>query len=209
MKMFKYLNIILGAALFMGVASEAVAGEKDVLHKMIFEQKSLSAEYAQTVYSAENKVLQEQTGQMFLLRPNYFRMDTVEPDSATIVADGHDVYSYDEMLEQVTIYSFEQQLVSSPLMLIISDDGKLWDDYTVTRSSHDSFSVLPKSQNGNVHSMTLTFNDDNTLKELRFVEKDGKYSIYSFIPIKDSVPTPADFKYVIPEGVTVDDQRTK
>ena len=94
-------------------------------------------------------------------------------------------------------------------MLIISDDGKLWDDYTVTRSSHDSFSVLPKSQNGNVHSMTLTFNDDNTLKELRFVEKDGKYSIYSFIPIKDSVPTPADFKYVIPEGVTVDDQRTK
>ena len=207
--MFKYLNIILGAPLFMGIASDAVAGEKEVLHKMIFDQKSLSAEYAQTVYSAENKVLQEQSGQMFLLRPNYFRMDTVEPDSATIVADGHDVYSYDEMLEQVTIYGFEQQVVSSPLMLIISDDAKLWDDYTVTRSSHDSFSVLPKSQNVNVHSMTLTFNDDKTLKELRFVEKDGKYSIYSFTPIKDSKPTPADFKYVIPEGVTVDDQRTK
>lgn len=207
--MNRHLNILLGTVLLIGAASDAAAGDDTLLHKMIFEQKSFSADYAQTVYSSDNRVLQEQSGQLFLLRPNYFRMDTVEPDSATIVADGHDVYSYDEMLEQVTIYGFEQQVVNSPLMLIISDDSKLWNGYTVTRSAHDTFSVMPKSKNGNVQSMTVKFSEDNRLSELRFEEKDGKYSVYSFTPMKDSSLTPSDFKYVIPEGVTVDDQRSK
>ena len=207
--MVKHLKYILGAALVLGLTSEAVAGDREVLHKMIFEKKSLSVNFAQTVFSADNKVLQEQSGQLFLLRPNYFRMDTVEPDTSTIVADGSDVYSYDEMLEQVTIYSFRQQLDRSPLMLVISDDESLWNEYSVTRGSMDSFTVMPKNQNANVKSMSLSFGQDNGLKELRFVENDGKYSIYNFTPIKDSELTPSDFKYAIPEGVTVDDQRSK
>ncbi len=196
------------AALALALAGTAGASDRDVLHDLIFGGKSLCADYAQTVYAKDGRVLQEQSGQIYLLRPNYFRLDTAEPDASTIVADGTDVWSYDEMLGQVTVYSFSRQIAGSPLMLLISEDDGLWDGYTILRSSADSFSVLPVKKDSNVRSMTLTFRDGR-VSGLKYVENDGKYSEYVFTPKEDPGLTPSDFKYVIPEGVTVDDQRTK
>jgi hypothetical protein len=47
--MNRHLNILLGTVLLIGAASDAAAGDDTLLHKMIFEQKSFSADYAQTV----------------------------------------------------------------------------------------------------------------------------------------------------------------
>ena len=207
--MYKQLKCLLAAGLFVGMTTSAAAGDKEVLYHMIFEAKSMSSSYVQTVFSPEDKILQELKGDLYLLRPNYFRMDTMDPDASTVVADGTNVYSYDEMLEQVTIYSFNQQVANSPLMLIISDDSELWGNYDVMRSSEDTFTVMPKELGrNNIKSMSLTFNKGN-IKRLKFIENDGKYSVYNFTPKKDVSLTANDFKYVIPEGITVDDQRSK
>ena len=51
------------------------------------------------------------------------------------------------------------------------------------------------------------FND--LISKVQIVEKDGKTNTYSFKNINTNEVKMEDFKFDIPEGVTVDDQRVK
>jgi len=47
------------------------------------------------------------------------------------------------------------------------------------------------------------------ISKLNVYETDGKMSSYDFGAAKDGVPEQKDFKFTVPEGVAVDDQRGK
>ena len=193
---------------------------KQELKDIIFKQKAYFANFNQVITNNDKKILQELEGELRLLRPNYMSMKVTSPDETELLSDGKDIYSFDAMLEQVTIYSYDDSNFSSPIMLLVSEKEQIWNKYNFVKLSKDElenekldsnsmvYSVNTKDNSGLINSMKLYFTND-LISKVQIVEKDGKTNTYSFKNINTNEVKMVDFKFDIPEGVTVDDQRVK
>lgn len=82
--------------------------------------QSLTADFEQQIWSADQELLQTETGTLSLKRPNRFRWTYVEPTQLVVVADGSQLWIYDVELEQVTVAPFDS-VGASPAMLLSGD----------------------------------------------------------------------------------------
>ena len=209
MQMRGFLKYVVATAFGLALVSGAQAGDADTLKASIFKLKGFKADYTQKVVSAQGKVLQTGSGSIEMLRPNLFRMEVVEPGEALLLADGSNVYNYDEMLEQVTIYRQENAVGDSPFMLLVSEDQALWASYNIKMVAPNSYEVTPKNKAGLTKGFRIDLDPAATIKRLVITESDGRTNSYEFKGLAGVVPQALDFKYSIPEGLTVDDQRSK
>ena len=221
--LFVLTNVVLSVNTFVNATEEVsvnVNTVKQELKDIIFKQKAYFANFNQVITNNDKKILQELEGELRLLRPNYMSMKVTSPDETELLSDGKDIYSFDAMLEQVTIYSYDDSNFSSPIMLLVSEKEQIWNKYNFVKLSKDElenekldsnsmvYSVNTKDNSGLINSMKLYFTND-LISKVQIVEKDGKTNTYSFKNINTNEVKMVDFKFDIPEGVTVDDQRVK
>lgn len=221
--LFVLTNVVLSVNTFVNATEEVsvnVNTVKQELKDIIFKQKAYFANFNQVITNNDKKILQELEGELRLLRPNYMSMKVTSPDETELLSDGKDIYSFDAMLEQVTIYSYDDSNFSSPIMLLVSEKEQIWNKYNFVKLSKDElenekldsnsmvYSVNSKDNSGLINSMKLYFTND-LISKVQIVEKDGKTNTYSFKNINTNEVKMVDFKFDIPEGVTVDDQRVK
>ena len=221
--LFVLTNVVLSVNTFVNATEEVsvnVNTVKQELKDIIFKQKAYFANFNQVITNNDRKILQELEGELRLLRPNYMSMKVTSPDETELLSDGKDIYSFDAMLEQVTIYSYDDSNFSSPIMLLVSEKEQIWNKYNFVKLSKDElenekldsnsmvYSVNTKDNSGLINSMKLYFTND-LISKVQIVEKDGKTNTYSFKNINTNEVKMEDFKFDIPEGVTVDDQRVK
>lgn len=221
--LFVLTNVVFSVstpAIAIEEVSVNVNAVKQELKDIIFKQKAYFANFNQVITNNDKKILQELEGELRLLRPNYMSMKVTSPDETELLSDGKDIYSFDAMLEQVTIYSYDDSNFSSPIMLLVSEKEQIWNKYNFVKLSKDElekekldsnsivYSVNTKDNSGLINSMKLYFTND-LISKVQIVEKDGKTNTYSFRNINTNEVKMEDFKFDIPEGVTVDDQRVK
>lgn len=221
--LFVLSNVVFSVstpAIAIEEVSVNVNAVKQELKDIIFKQKAYFANFNQVITNNDKKILQELEGELRLLRPNYMSMKVISPDETELLSDGKDIYSFDAMLEQVTIYSYDDSNFSSPIMLLVSEKEQIWNKYNFVKLSNDElenekldsnsmvYSVNSKDNSGLINSMKLYFTND-WISKVQIVEKDGKTNTYSFKNINTNEVKMEDFKFDIPEGVTVDDQRVK
>lgn len=221
--LFVLTNVVFSVstpAIAIEEVSVNVNAVKQELKDIIFKQKAYFANFNQVITNKDKKILQELEGELRLLRPNYMSMKVISPDETELLSDGKDIYSFDAMLEQVTIYSYDDSNFSSPIMLLVSEKEQIWNKYNFVKLSKDElenekldsnsmvYSVNSKDNSGLINSMKLYFTND-WISKVQIVEKDGKTNTYSFKNINTNEVKMEDFKFDIPEGVTVDDQRVK
>lgn len=221
--LFVLTNVVFSVstpAIAIEEVSVNVNAVKQELKDIIFKQKAYFANFNQVITNNDKKILQELEGELRLLRPNYMSMKVTSPDETELLSDGKDIYSFDAMLEQVTIYSYDDSNFSSPIMLLVSEKEQIWNKYNFVKLSKDElenekldsnsmvYSVNSKDNSGLINSMKLYFTND-LISKVQIVEKDGKTNTYSFKNINTNEVKMVDFKFDIPEGVTVDDQRVK
>jgi len=221
--LFILTNVVLSVNTLVNATEEESVNVnivKQELKDIIFKQKAYFANFNQVITNNDKKILQELEGELRLLRPNYMSMKVTSPDETELLSDGKDIYSFDAMLEQVTIYSYDDSNFSSPIMLLVSEKEQIWNKYNFVKLSKDElekekldsnsivYSVNTKDNFGLINSMKLYFTND-LISEVQIVEKDGKTNTYSFKNINTNEVKMVDFKFDIPEGVTVDDQRVK
>lgn len=221
--LFVLTNVVFSVstpAIAIEEVSVNVNAVKQELKDIIFKQKAYFANFNQVITNNDKKILQELEGELRLLRPNYMSMKVTSPDETELLSDGKDIYSFDAMLEQVTIYSYDDSNFSSPIMLLVSEKEQIWNKYNFVKLSNDElenekldsnsmvYSVNSKDNSGLINSMKLYFTND-WISKVQIVEKDGKTNTYSFKNINTNEVKMVDFKFDIPEGVTVDDQRVK
>lgn len=221
--LFVLTNVVFSVstpAIAIEEVSVNVNAVKQELKDIIFKQKAYFANFNQVITNNDKKILQELEGELRLLRPNYMSMKVISPDETELLSDGKDIYSFDAMLEQVTIYSYDDSNFSSPIMLLVSEKEQIWNKYNFVKLSNDElenekldsnsmvYSVNSKDNSGLINSMKLYFTND-WISKVQIVEKDGKTNTYSFKNINTNEVKMEDFKFDIPEGVTVDDQRVK
>lgn len=117
------------AALVIAVQSTAptlahAAGGEVALDRFLAEVTTLRADFTQSVVDADGETLQQVSGTLAVRKPGRFRWDYREPYVQVIVADGQDLWMYDEELAQVTVRALDRTLASTPAMLL-SGSGDL------------------------------------------------------------------------------------
>lgn len=198
----------LTALSLLGMASLAWANADIELQNRLNKVDVLSADFAQTVMSANGKNVQQGNGRLQIKRPNLFRMDTKSPQETQIIADGQTLWFYDPFVEQATANWVKDAVNNTPFVLLTSNDKSHWEQYSVEQKS-DTFVLTPKAKNSNIKQFDIRIDESGVLKGFSTIEKDGQSNQYVLRNISNQNLDSALFKFSVPKGVELDDQRKK
>jgi len=104
---------------------------RSALEAFSTDLETLQAGFTQTVRSQDGRVQDQTTGKIWLHSPDRLRWAYEGDFPETIVADGSNVWIYDETLQQVTVKPQSDQAADSPLM-ILADISQLDEQFRVT-----------------------------------------------------------------------------
>ena len=198
----------LTALSLLGMVSLAWANADIELQNRLNKVDVLSADFAQTVMSANGKNVQQGNGRLQIKRPNLFRMDTKSPQETQIIADGQTLWFYDPFVEQATANWVKDAVNNTPFVLLTSNDKSHWEQYSVEQKS-DTFVLTPKAKNSNIKQFDIRIDESGVLKGFSTIEKDGQSNQYVLRNISNQNLDSALFKFSVPKGVELDDQRKK
>ena len=198
----------LTALSLFAMASMAWANADIELQNRLNKVSVLSADFAQTVMSANGSNVQQGNGKLRIKRPNLFRMDTKSPQETQIIADGKTLWFYDPFVEQVTANWVKDAVNNTPLVLLTSNDKSHWAQYTVEQKD-DRFVLKPKAKNSNIKQFDIRIDPNGVLKGFSTIEKDGQSNQYILRNITNQNLDGNLFKFTVPKGIELDDQRKK
>jgi len=169
----------------------------------------ISAEFTQQIFDEAGNELQQGSGLLSVSKPNLVNWQTVLPDESLIVSDGSSLWFYDPFVEQVSVYSLESAIANTPILLITSNDDKLWQDYTVVKLTNDRYLISAIDVNARVKSLELSFTNRKNKLELaafNILDATGQLSVIT-LTHNHKEPDASLFTFSVPEGVYLDDQR--
>jgi len=199
--------LALSLAFFVGVVQAASNNEgAQRVERFISNLQTLQAEFKQTLTDGKGQVTERSSGTLAIQRPNRFRWDYREPHEQLIVADGTQIWLYDADLEQVTVRALDTSLSATPAMLL-SGEGKLADNFTVTESSRDANAewvmMEPKRSDTDFKWVRLGLTGDS-LKFMQLADKLGQITTLEFSSVQRNAPIDASrFKFTPPPGSDV------
>lgn len=192
------------------------------LKALLNNMQQFRAAFAQSVVDAQQNVVHEAEGVLTMTRPNKLRWETTFPDETLLIADGEAVWNVDTFVEQVTILSQDNAIKDNPIMLLTSNDEDTWSMFSIsqlddalasmsnntTAANLKSFQITPKSQDGQILTLTMTFNSSDALAALTMLDAQQQLSTLIFSDIETKFPLAADtFEVDVPESFIIDDQR--
>ena len=111
-------------------------------------------------------------------------------------------------MEQVTANWVKDAVNNTPFVLLTSNDKSHWAQYSVEQKS-DTFVLKPKAKNSNIKQFDIRIDESGVLKGFSTSEKDGQSNQYVLRNISNQNLDSALFKFSVPKGVELDDQRKK
>ncbi|AUK47218.1 outer membrane lipoprotein chaperone LolA [Pasteurella multocida] len=196
------------ALLTLFLSSAAWADAASELQQRLSKVNVLSADYAQTVSSSDGKNVQQGSGTLKIKRPNLFRMDNKTPQENQIISDGKTLWFYDPFVEQVTANWVKDAVNNTPFVLLTSDDSSHWVQYNVEQKA-DTFTLKPKAKQSNIKQFDIRIDREGVLRNFSTIEKDGQTNLYILRNITNQPLADGVFKFSVPKGVELDDQRQK
>ncbi|CAM3550776.1 Outer-membrane lipoprotein carrier protein precursor [Vibrio aerogenes CECT 7868] len=181
------------------------ATPEDVLSTRLALTDGFSAHFSQKVLGPEGDLVSQGKGTVDIARPSLFRWETTSPDENLLVSDGKTVWYYTPFVEQVTIYNQAQATEQTPFVLLTRNQKTDWAQYQITQKG-DEFTLIPVSHNqqGTFH---IRIDAKGVVKGFDVIEQDGQRSLFTFEQIQLQRPSKTKFKFSIPDGVEIDDQR--
>lgn len=193
-------------------ASPAHAGEaEDRLRAFTDGLQSLEAKFTQQVFDANKRIKETSQGSLALSAPRQFRWKYDAPFPQLIVADGDNVWIYDEDLEQVTVKNQSTEEAQSPLTVLI-DPAQLDREYKVAESgSRDNLvwlTLTPKSEEAPFTKAEIGFDAkaeaNASLKRMVLTDALGQRNEVTFRQLsRNPRLDPALFSFTPPDGVDV------
>lgn len=198
-------KIVFTAVLMTASMLTHAQSVKEELKSQLTQLKPFSADFTQTVTSAEGDNLATAQGLMQLQRPNQFRWETTSPDEQLIVSNGESLWFYNPFVEQVSIYSLKDAIANTPFMLIAGAQQAAWETYRVSKKAGVYTVITPNDPAAAV--FTLQFKQGD-IAQFTVQEQQGQYSQFALTNHKTmNKMDPALFNFIIPEDTDIDDQR--
>ncbi|MGA9574522.1 MAG: outer membrane lipoprotein chaperone LolA [Lysobacterales bacterium] len=115
------VNLLLAAPFAAAADGGSARGE---LERFATNLQRFQAEFTQTVKSQDGRIQDQTEGQVWLQVPDKLRWVYTGEFPEIIVADGKNIWIYDQSLEQVTVKPQSEQATDSPLM-VLADVSRL------------------------------------------------------------------------------------
>ncbi len=179
----------------------------DELQRQLQALSSLRAQFVQTVYNPQGKLVETSQGLMYMQRPGKFRWDYQKPYAQLIVADGAKVWHYDSDLAQVTVKRLDQTLGESPLA-VLSGTTPLERTYKVsdqgTQQQLHWYELQPKqSEQGEFQRLRLGFRGEE-LSVLELHDAFAQLTRLELSKVERNLSLEASlFQFTPPAGVDV------
>ena len=188
-------------------SSIAAAGSaRDRLQSFAKGLDSLRGSFVQEVRDADNRVTDTQSGTIALKAPRLFRCEYAKPFPQLIVADGDDVWIFDEDLNQVTVRSQSQEEAHSPLTVLV-DLGGLDREYKVNESGEKDgmawLTLTPKGKDASFKQIEIGFVADGPARMV-VADQIGQRNEWRFAKWERNAKLDAKlFKFTPPKGADV------
>jgi outer membrane lipoprotein carrier protein len=203
-------------ALFSLVCGGAVAAAQGpatstALDAYLVNVKTLRAEFTQVVTDGQRQVVQKARGVLVIKRPGRFRWELTPDGGAApqlMVADGRNLWFYDQDLEQVSVKSAAAALTATPASLL-SGDGKLTEFFEVRADGrsdgYDWVRVVPKRADADFREARLAFKGkDAELRRMVLKDKLGQTVQLEFVSsVRNAPVADADVTFKPPPGADV------
>ncbi|MDT8408581.1 MAG: outer membrane lipoprotein chaperone LolA [Wenzhouxiangellaceae bacterium] len=193
--------LILCAGAFSGLAG-AQPDARALLDEFAEGLDSLRADFSQVTVDGRGELVEQSSGEMFFQAPDRIRWDYLEPFPQVIVADGEQLWHFDEALEQVSVRP--QPAPEESPMLVLTRPELLERFYRILPSDEpNTLRFEPLAEQADIEMARLTFRD-GTPVALDLFDPFGQSTrltldnIQRNPEIDDSV-----FEFEIPEGADV------
>jgi len=168
---------------------------------------SMTANFESVLLDPEGNISAEpSTGTLTIKRPGRFRWEYVAPYPSLMVADGVNLWTYDEDLDEAIVRQLADYEAASPMMLL-SGDINVEDSFDV-RGSHQvegaQWLVLaPLEKDADFVTVRLKLSDDK-IELMELVDKLDATSriVFSDVVINPPVDSEA-FSFTLPEGANL------
>ncbi|MBW3163320.1 outer membrane lipoprotein chaperone LolA [Ferrimonas balearica] len=200
MTKLKTLTLALGVL----VAPLAMAAPQQALQAKLAQLPEFEAQFEQVVTDPDGTLLQQGQGSLAMAVPNRFAWHQQAPEESVILSDGEDVYLYDPLLEQVSIYDLQDATGQTPLSLLSSNDEAEWAAYEVSQNG-DCFTLTPTDADG-IQTMAICF-DGDAIESLSLVDGQQVETRMTLSRFHTGPLEQGRFTFAAPEGTLVDDQR--
>ena len=164
------------------------------------------AEFTQKVRSQDGRVQDQTQGEVWLQSPDKLRWVYTGDFPETIVADGNNIWIYDESLQQVTIKPQSDQASDSPLM-ILADVSRIDQQFHVTELGdfEDMLLLELKSQDAEAEFERILLGlDSSGIRMMAMEDAFGQRTEIHFQNSRRNPPVDAQlFEFTPPEGVDV------
>jgi len=193
------------AAIFLAAFSLPTIAQPDaraLLDDFAQELDSLSAEFSQITVDGRDEVVEESYGRMYFQAPDLIRWDYLEPFPQVIVADGEQLWHYDESLEQVTVRP--QPAPGDSPMLVLTRPELLEKFYRILPSDRpDQLRFEPLADQAEIEMARLTFRDGKPAT-LDLFDPFGQSTRLTLTDIERNPQIdPSVFEFEVPEGADV------
>lgn len=202
------------AIFFLGMLTSLTVFADDkaaqALTQILGQYHSLTANFVQTSTDDQgngDKLEQRSTGRMSVLRPNFFRWDTLTPLKQYIISDGRNIWIYDIDLQQVTIEPAHQMLDQAPAALLTNNTQELTHEFKITQQNATQagqwFILESKNSQDLYHKIKLNF-IQNKLNIMEVENAAGQATKVQFTDVQMNPAMPKDsFKVKVPKNVDV------
>lgn len=163
---------------------------------------SLTAEFTQITVDGRDEVVEQSSGRMAFEAPDRIRWDYLEPFPQALVADGEQLWHYDEALEQVTVRP--QPAPEDSPMLVLTRPDLLETFYRVLPSSEPNvLRFEPLADDAGIEMARLTFLNDLPYA-LDLFDPFGQSTRLTLENIeRNPAIEPGTFEFQVPEGADV------
>lgn len=180
---------------------------KESLRVLLAGFSSMQADFNQTVSDVNGEVLQQAQGKVSLAKPNKLAWNVTMPEESALIADGTTIYSVDPFVEQVTLLEQQQLTQSNPLMLLVSNDPKEWEQVSVSVDKNE-YIVRSTQENATITEIRLMFNKQGILEQLISKDSQQQQNLVKFNDVVYNQKIPSStFTFVASEDWIIDDQR--
>jgi len=209
MGMTRFIQFSL--ALWFVAAQAQSAAPSTALDAYLSNVKTLRTEFTQVVTDGQRQVVQKARGVLAIKRPGRFRWELTPDGGAApqlMVADGKNLWFYDQDLEQVSVKPAASALTATPASLL-SGDGKLAEFFDVSPDGKSDdlnwVRVVPKRGDADFRDARLGFRGiGGDLRRMVLRDKLGQTVTLDFLSSERNVPVAdADVTFKPPAGADV------
>ena len=195
--------LLLAALCLLGPTMANAATAVSRLDRFFDGLKTLRADFTQQVLGQHGNVVKQASGKLWISRPDRFRWDYDKPYRQVIVADGTNLWTYDDDLQQATVKPLSEALVGTPATLLSGEapPEKLFKVSDAGHRDGDQWvKLVPRASGGHYKSIRLGF-DAHTLDRMEMVDAFGQTTVFRFTDVQRNVAVKASrFHFKPPPG---------